>query len=123
MTTSILPVHAKPTDAVDLRGLAKLLEILADGTRLRVLFLLGGGEKNVTQLTAALNVPQPTASHHLALLRRAGLLANRRNGKNIYYRLQEGAANCDADGLVVTLPVDGIQVRVRLPGAHASEHR
>jgi ArsR family transcriptional regulator len=118
-----MPVHAKSVGAGDLRGLAKLFEVLADGTRLRVLFLLGGGEKNVTELTAALNVPQPTASHHLALLRTGGLVANRRSGKNVYYRLQGDAVACEACALVVTLPENGIQVRLALLSTHDSENR
>ena len=62
--------------------------LLGDPTRLRILQLLErDGELNVQALCAALGLPQPTVSHHLGLLRRAGVLRSRRDGKRIYYAL------------------------------------
>ena len=46
-----------------------------------------GGERCVSDLTAALGLQQPRVSHHLAILRRAKLVVDRRSGKNIFYRL------------------------------------
>lgn len=61
---------------------------LSDATRRRLLSLLiGHGELCVCELTAALNMPQPKISRHLAVMREAGLLAVRRDGTWIYYRL------------------------------------
>jgi len=60
----------------------------ADRTRLRVLHLLrGGGEVCVCDLQSVLGVPQPKVSRHLAYLRRAGLVAARKEGLWSYYRL------------------------------------
>lgn len=60
---------------------------LADRTRLRILHLLKGGELCVCDLVDILEVPQPTASRHLAYLRKTGLVAVRQEGHWKYYRL------------------------------------
>jgi len=60
---------------------------LADPTRLRILALLRDGEICVCHIHASLDVPQPTASRHLAYLRKAGLVDARRDGIWMHYRL------------------------------------
>ncbi|HEY1303860.1 MAG TPA: metalloregulator ArsR/SmtB family transcription factor [Vicinamibacterales bacterium] len=60
---------------------------LADPTRLRILALLIGGEVCVCHIHEALNIPQPTASRHLAYLRKSGLVDARREGLWVYYSL------------------------------------
>lgn len=62
---------------------------LADETRRRILGLLASGEICVCNIHEALDVPQPTASRHLAHLRNAGLVATRRDGLWVHYRLAE----------------------------------
>ena len=62
---------------------------LADETRRRILGLLASGEVCVCNIHAALDVPQPTASRHLAHLRKAGLVATRKQGLWVHYRLAE----------------------------------
>lgn len=64
-----------------------MFRALADRTRLRILHLLTGGEVCVCDLTAVLDVPQPTASRHLAYLRKAGLVTARKDGYWSYYTL------------------------------------
>jgi ArsR family transcriptional regulator len=71
----------------DLDALTGVYAALADPTRLRMLALLGDGEVCVCHLHASLDVPQPTASRHLAYLRKAGLVAARRDGIWMHYRL------------------------------------
>jgi ArsR family transcriptional regulator len=65
----------------------RVFRAFADRTRLRILSLLTGGELCVCDLVAVLKVPQPTASRHLAYLRRAGLVLTRRQEQWNYYRL------------------------------------
>ncbi|TCJ13006.1 metalloregulator ArsR/SmtB family transcription factor [Parasulfuritortus cantonensis] len=61
---------------------------LSDATRRRILALLQGeGELCVCELVAALGLPQPKISRHLAVMREAGLIAMRREGTWIFYRL------------------------------------
>ena len=63
------------------------LRALADPTRLRILALLAAGEVCVCHIHEALSVPQPTASRHLAYLRRAGLVETRKDGPWVHYNL------------------------------------
>jgi ArsR family transcriptional regulator len=65
-----------------------MFRAFSDPTRLRILHLLLDGELCVGDLVKILRVPQPTASRHLAYLRRTGLVATRKNGLWNYYTLQ-----------------------------------
>ncbi len=64
-----------------------LFKALADKTRLRLISLIGESEVCVCFLVAILKTSQPKISRHLAYLRRAGLVASRREGKWMHYRL------------------------------------
>lgn len=72
-----------------LTQLEQLFKALADATRLRILGLLLGGEVCVCHIHESLRIGQPKASRHLAYLRRTGLVATRRDGLWIYYRLAD----------------------------------
>jgi len=65
----------------------RLFRAFSDPTRLRILSLLRRGELCVCELVGVLGVPQPTASRHLAYLRRAGLVEARKDGLWMHYRL------------------------------------
>ena len=65
----------------------RLFRAFADPTRLRLLNLLEGREACVCDLVKALRLPQPKVSRHLAYLRRAGLVSDRRRGVWRYYSL------------------------------------
>ena len=79
---------ARPAPKVkDLETLTVVYAALADPTRLRNLSLLGNDEICVCHIRASLDVPQPTASRHLAYLRKAGLVEARRDGTWMHYRL------------------------------------
>ncbi|UST87204.1 metalloregulator ArsR/SmtB family transcription factor [Pseudomonas siliginis] len=65
-----------------------LFKCLADDTRAKIsLLVVREGELCVCELTEALDLSQPKISRHLALLRSAGLLLDRRQGQWVYYRL------------------------------------
>jgi DNA-binding transcriptional ArsR family regulator len=63
------------------------LRLLADGTRLAVLWQLRDGERSAGDLGRLLARPAPSVSQHLAKLRLAGLVTTRRDGTTIWYRL------------------------------------
>ncbi|HSH47747.1 MAG TPA: metalloregulator ArsR/SmtB family transcription factor [Halomonas sp.] len=65
----------------------RLLKTLANTDRLLLLCQLSQGEMNVGDLERELSIEQPTLSQQLAVLRRENLVATRREGKQIYYRL------------------------------------
>ena len=66
---------------------------VADPSRTRILKLLDGGELCVCQITAVLDLAPGTVSKHLAALKTAGLLQQRRDGKWVYYRLADRTLN------------------------------
>jgi len=63
----------------------EFLKALSDDTRRRILGILEKGEMSVSEIVEALKITQPNASHHLNILRVAGLVNNRRRGQQIYY--------------------------------------
>lgn len=72
------------------RNLVQVFKLLSDETRLRVLlYLAREGELHVTALCDRLKQSQPAVSHHLALLRVAGLIEARRDGKHNFYSVRK----------------------------------
>ena len=72
---------------VDVRPLSRLFRALADETRVRMVMLLSHGELCVCHIENALQLPQPTVSRHLGILRAAAVVDSRRDGTWVYYRL------------------------------------
>jgi len=77
-----------------------LLRLLADPTRLRLLFLLEQEELSVAELQQILGMGQSRISSHLAQLKRVGVVEDRRSGKNVYYGAAKGAGKNGARGRV-----------------------
>ena len=69
------------------RELKAFFSALGDSTRLKMLRLIGDEELCSCEVMAALELTQPTTSHHLGILERAGLLSTRRNGKWVFYKI------------------------------------
>jgi len=84
---SQLRKRAKQVDDLALKRLEAVFFGLADTTRLRVLQLLAREELCACEVMAALDLTQPTTSHHLGILERSRLVASRKEGKWIFYRL------------------------------------
>ena len=70
---------------------SKFFKALADTTRLRILGLLAVREMCVCEVMVALDLTQPTASHHLRILENAGLVKDRKDGKWVFYSLSDSA--------------------------------
>jgi ArsR family transcriptional regulator len=66
----------------------QLLRVLSEPIRLQVVQSLSGGERCVCDLTAELQLAQPKLSFHLKVMKEAGLIAARQQGRWMYYRLQ-----------------------------------
>ena len=80
----------EPIDEASAAGLAQVFKALGDPVRLRLVSLIGarqGGEACVCDLTGAFDLTQPTISHHLKVLREAGIIDSERRGTWVYYRL------------------------------------
>ena len=76
---------------MDLEGWSTRLKVFADATRVRLLSLLEREELTVAELSAITQLAQPRVSTHLAKLKEAGLVRDRRSGVSAYYRFDESA--------------------------------
>jgi ArsR family transcriptional regulator len=82
------PLVREPLAEPDAADLAKVFKALADPVRLRLFSLIAsfeGGQACVCDLTGEFDVSQPTISHHLKVLRDAGLVGSERRGTWVYY--------------------------------------
>jgi ArsR family transcriptional regulator, arsenate/arsenite/antimonite-responsive transcriptional repressor len=87
------PLTKSPLAPGEADLLAGALRVMADPARLRIVSLLAhaaDAEACVCELTAPLGLSQPTVSHHLKVLREAGLLAREQRGRWVFYRLVPG---------------------------------
>ena len=92
-TTSLPHDHGQPMEqelqnmpSVEyFQTLSDIFKQLGDGSRLRIFWLLCHCEECVVNLSAMVGMSSPAVSHHLKLRRAAGLIVNRRAGKEVYY--------------------------------------
>jgi len=84
----------------DLNYNADVLKALADPTRLKIVYILKYGELCVCEIISALDKPQPTVSHHLNILKKAGLLKWRKEGVWTHYRLKSPETSINIDKLI-----------------------
>jgi ArsR family transcriptional regulator, arsenate/arsenite/antimonite-responsive transcriptional repressor len=87
------PLACQPLSEAEAAGLAPLFKALADPVRLRLLSMIAchdGGETCVCDLTSAFALTGPTISHHLKVLREAGLISSQRRGTWVYYWINPG---------------------------------
>ena len=68
---------------------AEVCSALADSNRIMILYSLAERSMNVTELVQTLDVPQPTVSRHLKILRDRGMVRSHRDGQQINYRLKD----------------------------------
>ena len=85
---NVIPPKDMETMRANAGRASAFLRSVAQEHRLMILCQLAGGEKSVGELVTALDLRQPTLSQHLARLRAEGLVKTRRDGKVIYYALQ-----------------------------------
>jgi ArsR family transcriptional regulator len=77
---------------------AQFFKAISDETRQKVFELLEGKELSVGEIAEKLKLTQPNVSHHLNVLKGAGCVSSRREGKNIYYSVNKtGMMNCCCD--------------------------
>jgi ArsR family transcriptional regulator len=84
------PLAREPLSAAQAVELAKVFKAMGDPVRLRLLSLIAshdGGEACVCDLTGVFDLTGPTISHHLKVLREAGLITGERRGTWVYYRV------------------------------------
>lgn len=87
---------------------AELFGVLSTPMRLRILSALCDGERSVTQLLEKIETTQPNLSQHLVVLYRSGVLAKRKEGTQVFYRVQseKAVALCRAVCTQIAIEVD-----------------
>ena len=101
------PLVRDPLSAEQAGSVAAVFKALSDPIRLRLLSLIAshtGGEACVCELTGFFDVSEPTVSHHLKVLREAGLVTSQRRASWVYYRVVPDALT----GLSVLLDATGV---------------
>ncbi|HVX42293.1 MAG TPA: metalloregulator ArsR/SmtB family transcription factor [Mycobacteriales bacterium] len=90
-TTTQGPAHPDVLTEAQVDAAVSAFAMLADPTRVRILWVLrDGGETDVTTLAEQAGVNPTIASQHLAKLRMTGLVATRKTGRHVHYRLRTG---------------------------------
>lgn len=85
---SNLDTHSLVAAATD-RRMVKFFKALSDSTRQNILRLLDDKERTVSEIVSNFNLSQPTISRHLAVLKEAELVMDRRQGQNVFYSLND----------------------------------
>lgn len=76
-------------DLADAKTVAQMLAAVGEPTRMLILHRLIDGPKNVGELSEALKIPMVNMSHHLGVMRAAGLVENKKDGRRVYYSFHE----------------------------------
>ena len=102
-------MNRKDSEAQVFESVAELFAVLATPIRLRIISAVCQGEKNVSELLAEIDTTQPNMSQHLSMLYRCGVLAKRREGTQMFYRLQSErvATLCRAVCTQVAIELEG----------------
>ena len=82
-------VRAKMPEEELLYDLAELFKVFGDSTRVKILWALNEAEMCVCDIAVLLNMTQSAISHQLRILKQANLVKNRREGKVVYYSLND----------------------------------
>jgi ArsR family transcriptional regulator len=106
---AVTAARAAAPAAADLISLAELFKVLSDPTRLRILAALELEELCVCDLVAVLDMTQSAVSHQLAVLRQARLVKTRRDGRIVFYSL---------DDAHVRAILDVASIHLHEPGGH-----
>lgn len=116
---------SEPWEICLFRKHAEFCLVFSNPVRLRLLFLLGEGERAVTGMAVELGVALPTVSQHLRVMRDLGCLQTRRDGRTVYYRLANRkflqAATLVRAGIVELLGAQAEAVRPEGAGASAGK--
>jgi len=86
-----------------MKKITNIFKALSDDTRLRVVKLLQERELCVCELMQVLDMSQPRISRHMSVLKNAGLLEDRREGKWVHYSLRNGVENKEINVILQTL--------------------
>jgi DNA-binding transcriptional ArsR family regulator len=98
---------------------ARQLSALASPERLKIIRFLRGGPANVTEIAEMLRTPLVNVTHHMGVLRQAGLVRNRKQGRFVYYSLAPGLLQTEEGGVKEFLDLGCC--RLEVPGGDATD--
>ncbi|HEY5269192.1 MAG TPA: metalloregulator ArsR/SmtB family transcription factor [Anaerolineales bacterium] len=86
---SLIPIPSSILDEHTAAHVAELFRAFSDTSRVRIMSALVDGEKNVSALARIVGISESAVSHHMRGLRQMGLVQARREGKEVYYRIDD----------------------------------
>lgn len=95
---------------MDDKRFSKIFKAIGDRSRLKIIALLRNGEKSVNEITKAVGLSQSTVSRHLGVLKEAEVVSDRREGQQVYYRLERIIVADCCEGFC-----DCLEVRINVP--------
>ena len=95
-----MKIAKDPAQAGSITEFVPLFKALCNPTRAQIIEFLLGGERCVCEMTGPLDLSQPLVSHHLGLLRQAGIVNVRDEGARTYYSINSERFDADLDGFV-----------------------
>ena len=90
---------------MEARKYTKYFKAFGDPSRFRIIRLLSGKEMSVNDIADAVGLSQPTVSRHLAILREADVVIDRRDGQQVYYSLNKNAVQTCCSGFCDCLEI------------------
>jgi len=87
---------------------SRFFKAFGDKSRLAILKLLASGERTVGDIALSIKVSQPTVSRHLAIMREAGIVIDRRDGQQVFYSLNKAAVQGCCSGFC-----DCLKIRIK----------
>lgn len=124
-TATVRPNGIAPMIAfADAKKVAGMLAAVAEPTRLLILYRLAQGPHHVGALAEALGLPMVNMSHHLGVMRQAGLLDDEKDGRRVVYTIRpEICVEPAVDGTLATLAVGRYKLAVKKSGPAAPARR
>jgi ArsR family transcriptional regulator len=98
------------TQRMNERNYSKYFKAFGDPTRLRILTLLAPKERTVGEIVKLVGLSQPTVSRHLAVLREAGVVVDRRDGQQVFYSLNKSSVGDCCSGFC-----DCLSIQIQIP--------
>jgi DNA-binding transcriptional ArsR family regulator len=83
----------------DAREVARMFAALGDPTRLKIVAILLDGPQHVGELAKLVGIPMVNMSHHLGVMRQAGLLEDEKQGRRVLYKFRDGVFTPAGDGI------------------------
>ena len=93
---------------IDEKRYSKLFKAFGDKSRLRIIAIVADNELTVNEITEKIGLSQPTVSRHLAILKEAGIVSDRREKQRVFYALNKESVQACCLGFCNCLEIEGV---------------